>query len=192
MKISSLYKDYYQKSKVFLYPCLYIKRGASMSLQETYLVWDNMYSLSDYKLISVYDLTPDTKFKTFESIKLLGNKLFDTFFELENGQGAYVFDFSEHKDDYDKIVEGRYSQLSNSHKVCVKNFFSNNKNHLTYIQSYLHPDRFYDMYAELLSVPVEDLKRVGELCSKPDLEKETLLIPKKDLCLGQDLVISQK
>ena len=163
-----------------------------MTLQETYMTWEGMYEISDYKLICVYELTADPKFKTFENVKLFGNKLFDTFFELENGQGAYVFDCSEFKDDYDRIVEGRYSQLSNSHKVCIKNFFSNNKNHLTYIQSYLHPERFFGMYAELLSVSIEDLKRVGELCSKPDLDKEKLLVPKKDLRLGQDLVFSQK
>jgi hypothetical protein len=36
-------------------------------------------------------------------------------------------------------------------------------------------------YAELLEVPVDLLISVGELCDKPDLEKEKLLIEVVDL-----------
>jgi hypothetical protein len=36
-------------------------------------------------------------------------------------------------------------------------------------------------YAAILNVPVELLISVGELCSKPDLEKEMLLISVGDL-----------
>jgi hypothetical protein len=40
----------------------------------------------------------------------------------------------------------------------------------------LFPDKFYEQYASILNVDVSLLKTVGELCTKPDLEKETLLI----------------
>jgi hypothetical protein len=40
--------------------------------------------------------------------------------------------------------------------------------------SYLYPERFYDNYAELLAVKASVLKEVGQLCSKPNLDKETL------------------
>jgi hypothetical protein len=38
-----------------------------------------------------------------------------------------------------------------------------------------------DQYAVILDVPMELLRSVGELCSKPDLEKEKLLIGVGDL-----------
>jgi len=48
-------------------------------------------------------------------------------------------------------------------------------NHI-YVESYLFPEKFFEQYADILDVSVESLRLVGELCSKPDLEKENLLI----------------
>jgi hypothetical protein len=45
MVIKSLYKDYFQKSRVFLYPALEIKRGGSVTPVETYISWKNNYNL---------------------------------------------------------------------------------------------------------------------------------------------------
>ena len=47
------------------------------------------------------------------------------------------------------------------------------------MSSYLHPDKHFHDYAECLNIKVEVLETVGELCSIPDLDKETLTI--KDL-----------
>ena len=43
------------------------------------------------------------------------------------------------------------------------------------MESYLFPDKFFNMYANLLGTSEKLLREVGELCSKLDLERETLV-----------------
>ena len=43
------------------------------------------------------------------------------------------------------------------------------------MESYLFPEKYFNMYANLLGTSEDFLKSVGELCSKPDLEKENLV-----------------
>ena len=77
--IRSLSKDYFQKSRVFLYPALGIKRGVPNTPIETYVSWDGVYAPGDMKLCCLYHLKNDDDFKNFEKSKLLGNKLFNDF-----------------------------------------------------------------------------------------------------------------
>jgi hypothetical protein len=49
------------------------------------------------------------------------------------------------------------------------------------MHSYLLPEKHFENYAELLGVDVNVLIEVGELCSKPDLEKEKLIMAVADL-----------
>ena len=49
------------------------------------------------------------------------------------------------------------------------------------MHSYLFPEKHFENYAALLNVEVEMLKEVGELCNKPDLEKESLIMAVADL-----------
>ena len=43
-----------------------------------------------------------------------------------------------------------------------------------YMESYLYPEKYYEIYSDLLNISVSDLEEVGELCDKPDLKKEDL------------------
>ena len=181
MKITSIRKSYIQKSKLFLYPLLNIRRGVSITPVETYMAWENIYTVNDCKLICVYHLRDDKEFKDFEEQKLLGNPLFVDFFELENNDAAYVFDFSENKKEYKKIVHGWYSRLDESVKKNILRFFNNHNGHLRLVESYLRPELYFKDYAELLNVNVNLLEEVGELCSTPDLEQEMLKVKKKVL-----------
>jgi hypothetical protein len=45
----------------------------------------------------------------------------------------------------------------------------------------LFPEKHYETYAKILGVDIAMLKSVGELCDKPNLEKENLLIEVADL-----------
>lgn len=182
MTISSIYPNYIQKSRLFLYPLLGIKRGGSVTPKETYMSWDNMYTLNDNRLIIVYHLREDLEFKKFEE-SIQNNKYFETFFELEDDTGAFVFDLSKHKSEFQKIVKGNYSKLREEFKVKTLGFFKNHKKHHIYIMSYLYPNRYYNMYGKVLNVPTSLLKEVGELCSLPDLNKEKLSISTKVLNL---------
>lgn len=179
MLLTSLKSDYFQKSRIFLYPALGIKRGISVTPIETYMLWDNHYVIDDCRLICTYYIRDDSEFRIFEETFLLGNKYYDNFYELSDKIGAYVFDLTPIREDYLKIVNGKYSKLSKTHKTSISNFFQNHKNHHLYIQSYLYPNMFMANYAELLNVNVRVLMELGELCSLPDLIKETFVFSEK-------------
>lgn len=187
MVIKTLFNDYVQKSRLFLYPLLNIKKGGSVTPIETYVSWKDQYDITDYKYICVYHLRNDPEFRMFEKLKLIGNPLFYDFKQLEENQGAYVFDFSDAKEDWDNFIVGHYSKLSDAHKSSIKAFFKNSGSSYSYMESYLHPDRFYKMYAELLAEKKdraemeESLKAAVELCDKPDWKLETLIAKVKDL-----------
>ena len=77
--IKQLYIEYIQKSRIFLYPALDIKRCSSVTPIETYVSWKDNYTVDDNKLICLYHIRQDQEFKTFEKIKLFANSKFDDF-----------------------------------------------------------------------------------------------------------------
>ena len=50
--MDAVYTEYFQKSKVFLYPLLNLKKGLDFVPIETYISWDGVYETSDYKVFS--------------------------------------------------------------------------------------------------------------------------------------------
>ena len=60
--------------------------------------------------------------------------------------------------------------------MCIRNYIGLNSPNLPYVDSFLYPERHFKLYSELLAIEESKLKKVGELCSRPDLEKETLNI----------------
>ena len=166
---------------MFLYPHLGIKRGGSITPVETYMSWKDLYALKDHKLIAVYHLRDDQEFKIFEEKMLLNNRLFETFQDLEDEKRAYIFDYSRFDKDFRKIINGKYSLLSDSYKSTVLNYYQGHR----HVESYLYPNRYYNEYASLLSEKrdfskmKELLMNVKELCPLPDLSKETFGISEK-------------
>jgi hypothetical protein len=78
MAITALYRKYFQKSKIFLYPLLDIKRGTSVIPSETYLAWGTSYTTEDMKLICVYTSRKDQEYLHFEkNVLLKHNRLCD-------------------------------------------------------------------------------------------------------------------
>jgi hypothetical protein len=179
MKLEQLQKEYIQKSRIFLYPLLNIRRGVSVTPIQTYMTWENYFKVTDYKFIMTYHLRDDVDFKNFEEQKLLGNPLFFDFFELKDGTGAYVFDYLDYKKEYKLIVNGKYSLLPEDYKKKILLFFKNHQKHQASIMSYLEPEKFFKDYAKLLNVSEQLLIEVGELCSLPNLKLESLNIKKK-------------
>lgn len=181
MAIKSLYKDYFQKSRIFLYPILEIRRGASVTPIETYVSWEGQYSPMDMKLICLYHLRNDPEFLAFEKEKLLNNKYFFDFKHVEDGKGVYVFDFSSHDKDWIKIMRGKYSELSTGYKKKIEAFYGKRDSNFAYIESFLYPEKYYSMYAEMILVKEALLREVKELCSRMEFDKETLNASIKDL-----------
>lgn len=188
----SLYKEYIQKSRIFLYPALQFKRGSGVTPIQTYSSWQGQYTLEDYKLSCVYYLREDEEFKNYEKNRLLSHEMFCDFKMLEDDKGVYVFDFKKHKQDWDYFVSGKYSKISNDLKRKIQNFFGVSNQGI--IDCYLYPERYFKIYAELLIADQGDLsqmlkllKEVGELCSKPDFEQENLVAEIKNLHIFKKL-----
>jgi len=180
MKIKSLYDRYFQKSKVFLYPLLGIKRGNSVVPIETYFSWDGHYSSEDMKLICVYKIRTDAEYKTFEkNILTKHTRLYD--YCNNNDVGIFIFDFSDLNEDWNYFINGKYSKFTSSLKNRILKFFDKHSGNYAYMQSYLSPEKHFEDYSIILDVEVDFLKDVGELCSKPDLDKENLKMELADL-----------
>ena len=77
MAVKSIYTKYFQKSKVFLYPLLGIKRGVKIIPSETYLAWDDVKA-EDMKLICLYHPNKSNEYEKYEKeILLKHNRLHD-------------------------------------------------------------------------------------------------------------------
>jgi len=172
MKIESLYRDYVQKSKLFLYPLLDIKRGVSITPINTFLSWEGKYCFTDSKLICHYHIRKDKEFKLFEDVKLLGNPLFYEMYHLEK-TGIYIFDLTKYEADFWAVVQGKYSMIHPGTRRKILDYWRTHSKRV-YVESYLYPKKFYPMYSQILNVEIQHLKAAGELCDKPDLEKENL------------------
>lgn len=174
--IKSLYEGYFQKSAVFLFPVLNIPKGSSVTPVGIYTSLSDTYSHDDCKLIVSYYLRDDVEFTSFEKTKLLGNKYYEFYIESNENLGIYVFDLSDYKKDWEYFMQGKYSKLSNSLKSRILNHYLKSKKNYVYVDSYLNPEMYFDIYSKLLGCNTKLLKGVGELCDKPNLEKETLVL----------------
>jgi hypothetical protein len=185
--ITKLHKEYIQKSRLFIYPLLDIRKGSEAVPIESYISWTGLYAPEDMKYVCVYHLRDDDVFRRFEKNKLTSNKLFHSYYETVDDEGVYVFDMTEYTQDWDKFLIGKYSTMSTDTKNKILKFFMANKSNYHQINSYLNPEIYYEQYANLLNVSEKILRDVGELCSKPDLEKENLKAEIKSISLFQHL-----
>lgn len=172
--IRSLTKDYIQKSRIFLYPLLGIKRGFGPTPTESYISWEGNFLVNECKLICIYPTSEDDEFKKFERTRLLSNKHFHVYYELDNSNSAYVFDLRDYEQDWSNFIMGKYSKFTKQTKDKVLDFFNSKPAGKEYVNSYFYPEKYYENYANLLLVDASVLKQVGELCSPPDLTKENL------------------
>jgi hypothetical protein len=187
----SLYRNYSQKSRIFLYPALGIKRSSSVKPIQTYITIEGRYGLEDYCLTATFQIRTDDEYKLFVKNVLKGNKYFKEAFEITNEEKIIiVFNLIDFKKDWDNFILGKYSKLSVYQKNNILSFYKTNPNNLAYIESYLYPYKYNRLYADALSSSEHEademyilLKQVGELCSKPDLEKENLVVDVSKLVL---------
>ena len=170
-----IYTEYFQKSKVFLYPLLHIKKGMLHVPIQTYVAWDNVYGLDDHKFLCEYKTKRTAVFNKFEKEYLLKHTLFEDAVELDELRHLYIFDFANLKSDHKKFVEGKYSQLTLETKINIIDFFGSKGKISEYIQGFLSPEEVHEEYALFLDVDKEFIESIYEVCTPPDLEKETLI-----------------
>jgi len=176
MAVKSVYNKYFQKSKVFLYPLLGFKRGIKVIPSETYLAWDQYYIPEDMKLVCLYHPNKSNEYEKYEKEVLLKHNRLCDIKQFDAHNKIFVFDFAELKDDWEYFINGKYSKISDDVKNKMLDFFDKNTANYIYMNSYLYPDNYFNDYAECLAVDVDILKTVGELCEKPNFEKETLIM----------------
>lgn len=136
---------------------------------------DNIYNqvIEKFKNITI----EETGWERFEEKDLMSNKYFIGFHESSD-EFLYTFDLSDWNDDWNYFMKGRYSLMSEKAKNLIKNYRWTTLNPVDqkklYCYLYVNKDKdcFKD-FAEELGVPIEDLEKVKELCSKPDLRLET-------------------
>jgi len=175
MYVHALYRKYFQKSKIFIYPLLDIKRGTKIIPTETYLGWNENYTPEDMKLICVYN-NLNEEYETFEKAVLLKHTRLIDYIKVNADTCVIIFDFSDLEKDWFHFINGKYSQMNINVKRKILGFFDKNTGNYIYVYSYLFPEKFFDRYAEILDVSSDLLKSVGELCDKPNLDKEKLVL----------------
>jgi hypothetical protein len=177
--IKNVYGKYFQKSRIFLYPALDIHVSNFMPYQ-TYVAWDNELDLDAKFLICVFDLQSTPEFHQFEKARLMNHVLFEDYYELSSGRGAYIFRMAG-LPIWDAFISGNYSKFPDVYKdkiIKCHGISTANKEHL---ESYLYPEKYYRDYARALDIDESVLQEVGQLCSPPNLKKEKLTVLKKEL-----------
>lgn len=173
--MSVVYTDYFQKSKVFIYPLLKLKKGIDYVPIETYFAWDGVYKPNEFKFLCLYDTKLDSKFLKFEQTYLSNHPSLEACFRLDDCKQLYVFDMNEYQHDMLAFIKGDYSKFSLKSKDLIENFFGGIGNIAGYVDSFLYPEDYHEEYAEHFDVELSLIEEVYELCTAPDLEKETLI-----------------
>lgn len=186
-KLKDIYPGYFQKSRVFLYPLICNKKG-SITPIETYTSWEEHIKPEDMKLVCMFHLRNDSEFISFEERVLLNSPYYSDYKELNDNKALYVFDFSDHAEDWNHYLNGSYSKISNEQKKRIRSYYGINTANYAFINSYLYPEEYFDDYANFLCPDKDDvsemitrLNEVGELCNKPNFKKEMLKISVKTL-----------
>jgi len=174
--IDRLYGKYFQKSRSFLYPALGIIKNQPYGPAGTYISLPGKYGAEDMKLLCSFESLKTADFIEFEHKMLTSNPLYYESFQIA-GYNIYVFDFEIYQSDWFQFLTGRYSKLSSTIKKAIRTYYGENSPEYRHIQTYLFPEKYFELYAKLLDVDVDDLKSVGELCDPWSMELETLKYP---------------
>lgn len=178
--IEKLYGKYFQKSRTFLYPALGIKKNGKFVPSGTYISLSDLITADEMKLIVSFKHSDSEEFKTFENEELLSNPLFSQCI-LFKDYNLYVFNLENYKQDWSSFLLGKYSKLSPTLKRAIKTYYGEHSAEYQHVETYLYPEKYYDLYAKLLNVEVTILQKARELCDPVNVEKENIKIPVEDL-----------
>jgi hypothetical protein len=179
--MKGVYTDYFQKSKVFLYPLLRFRSGLSFVPVQTYICWEHVITADENKFMCEYNVGTTEKFELFCNSYLKKHPLFHEYIQLDENRHLFIFDFTKYKSDFKRFLDGQYSKFTLDSKIIILDFFGNKGNISEYISLFLSPDSAHKLYAEALDVSLKQIEEVFEVCSIPDLEKETLCFKKNEL-----------
>lgn len=162
-------KQYFQKSYAFVYPLLGIQSKRSIKPIMTYLHCGNGES---HNLICIYEVRNHKFWDKFNDTILTRHIALKSIVQLSDELSAYIFDMTHFKDDYDLILQGKYSKLSKEIKKAILSYYDINNFTYTQIELCLFPEK---------------LNKHEELCDKPDMEKEVYVISEEAIVFGEFL-----
>ncbi len=120
--MKKIYTEYFQKSKVFLYPLLGIKKGIRFVPIETYLSWEGLFGIDKNKFFCLYRVPEGNEeqkmFEVFKQLHLKTNEHFEDWFPLKKhswGDDQLLLChliFLIYKKDLKRFKKGKYSQFS--------------------------------------------------------------------------------
>jgi hypothetical protein len=174
MKMKDIYPRYFQKSATFLYPLLGIKKNKYPKPRQTYVSWGEHVKVEDKLLVCLYDTEDTDEWKRFEANVLMTHPMLVEGVVISDDQIIYIFDFNlpEVSEDFDNFIKGRYSKFSNQNKKTITDYYGIQTPEWVYIESYIHPHKYFKLYANLLKVDEDSVRYSGELCDKYNSEKE--------------------
>lgn len=157
---------YTQKSHTFLYPLL----NLPVEPIETYLKFGNIDIPNERLLIGLY-WTEDKNYQKYKE-KIFNNRYFDNLF-LDDVFAIVSFNMHPLKNEYDHIVKGHYSKVSENCKAVIAEKTTNEA-----ILKCLYPGNNYKEFAAALGVEPEVLLD-KELLSPPQDKAEVLHVTKE-------------
>lgn len=170
-----VYTEYFQKSKVFLYPLLKIKNNITNIPIQTYIAWDKIYSPNDFKFFCEYKTKKNKIFEKFSKDYLLYHPLFYETIELNENTQLFIYDFSKYKIDFQNFLVGKYSQFTLNSKITILDFFEKKIIISNYVKGFLNPEIVHNDYAKELQVDIASIQAIYEVCTPPNIKKETLV-----------------
>ena len=174
--MKDIYRKYFQKSFNFLYPLLGFSKNKFCKPHQTFIEWEGVYTKDDKKLICVYKRNDSEQWKEFEKSMLIEHEMLDCCIPIDDKIVVYVFDLNTFRDDYEHFLNGRYSKMSKLAKQRITSYYGIHTPEWVFMESYIFPESYFEKYSEILSIDVEILKRVGELCEVYTPEKEICTI----------------
>lgn len=160
-----------------MYPLLGFHKSKHPRPENCYVTWGDNVQSTDRKLVCVYKREDTDQWRNFEQNNLISHKFLDYCVPIDDNTIVYVFDFNAMAADFDAFLNGKFSQLSIPAKKLLNEYYGVHTPEWIYIESFIFPEKYFKQYATILNVDEDILRQVGELCEKPNMEKENCTIP---------------
>lgn len=152
---------YIQKSKTFIWPLLNLK----VKPIETYLKFGDIDTECSRMLIALFH-NKDTGYEKHK--KEITESPYYNFTFTDGEFDIVTFNMYNIRDDYDKVINGEYSKISNNFKIFLSVVEKNKV-----VLKCLEPETNYKEFAKVLAIPESELEG-RELLSPPNFDSETI------------------
>jgi hypothetical protein len=184
--------EYKSKAKSIFLPLIslsnkngLLKKSTMPFQSKMYLRWEEICGIECMEIIMYFNEEGEI-FERFLETTIYTNKNLQSSYDLEDDGKLFVFDISEHWKTVALFIEGKYSKFDNKIKTIIRTFWEDSPINYNVPQLghdfkiIFHPELYFETAAEELGVSVSLLKKVGELMSPPDIQKEQIKIKLND------------